>query len=81
MLETIRAQKTTKALITCAMLLILGINLYSSFSNALNERKFEIGVKRAIGASGFAIVRQFLYESLTVMVANILVSVALVVDI
>ena len=80
-LETIRAQKTTKALITCAMLLILGINLYSSFSNALNERKFEIGVKRAIGASGFAIVRQFLYESLTVMVANILVSVALVVDI
>ena len=80
-LETIRGQKSTKALITCAMLLILGINLYSSFSNALNKRKFEIGVKRAIGASGFAIVRQFLYESITVMVANILVSIALVTDI
>lgn len=79
--QTIRARKTTKALITCAMLLILGINLYSSFSNALSERKFEIGVKRAIGASGFDIVRQFLYESITVMVVNILISIALVVDI
>lgn len=80
-LETIQTRKSTKALITCAMLLILGINLYSSFSNALSERKFEIGVKRAIGASSFDIVRQFLYESITVMVVNILISIALVVDI
>lgn len=80
-LETIQTSKSTKALITCAMLLILGINLYSSFSNALSERKFEIGVKRALGASRMDIVRQFLYESMTVMVVNILVSVALVVDI
>ena len=78
--ETIMTRKSTKALITCAMLLILGINLYSSFSNALSERKFEIGVKRAIGASSFSIVRQFLYESMIVMVVNILISVALVVD-
>jgi len=80
-LESIQTQKSTKALITCAMLLILGINLYSSFSNALNERKFEIGVKRAIGASSFDIVRQFLYESITVMVVNVLISITLVVDI
>ena len=79
-LESIQTQKGTKALIACAMLLILGINLYSSFSNALSERKFEIGVKRAIGASSFHIVRQFLYESITVMVVNILISIALVVD-
>lgn len=79
--ETIRTQKSTKALITCAMLLILGINLYSSFSNALSERKFEIGVKRAIGASGGHIVRQFLYESLLVMAANIVLSIAIVVDV
>ena len=79
--ETIMTRKSTKALITCAMLLILGINLYSSFSNALSERKFEIGVKRAIGASSFSIVRQFLYESMIVMVVNILISVALVVDV
>lgn len=79
--ETIQARKSTKALITCAMLLILGINLYSSFSNALNERKFEIGVKRAIGASSFDIVRQFLYESFMVMTVNILLSIALVVDV
>ncbi len=79
--ETIQTRKSTKALITCAMLLILGINLYSSFNNALSERKFEIGVKRAIGASSFDIIRQFLYESITVMVVNILISIALVVDV
>lgn len=80
-LAEIRSAKGTKATIACAMLLLLGINLYSSFSNALNERKFEIGVKRALGASAWSIVRQFLYESLIVMVVNILISVALVTDI
>lgn len=80
-LEKIRTQKGTKALIAGAMLLILGINLYSSFTNALNSRKFEIGVKRAIGAPGSSIVRQFFYEALLVMAANILISIALVVDI
>lgn len=79
-LEHIRYEKGNKAVIACALLLLLGINLYSSFSNALNERKFEIGVKRAIGASGWSIVRQFLYESLLVMVTNIVVSVVLVTD-
>lgn len=79
-LETIRAQKQVKFVIAAAMLLLLGINLYSSFTNALSERRFEIGVKRAIGASSFAIVRQFLYESLLVMCANTLLSVALVAD-
>lgn len=79
-LENIRAQKQVKFVIAAAMLLLLGINLYSSFTNALSERRFEIGVKRAIGASSFAIVRQFLYESLLVMFANTLLSVALVAD-
>lgn len=80
-LEKIRTEKGTKAVIACALLLLLGINLYSSFTNALNDRKFEIGVKRAIGASSWSIVRQFLYESLIVMSANILISIALVTDI
>ena len=60
------------------MLLLLGVNLYSSFSNALNERKYEIGVKRAIGASAWAIVRQFFMEGMAVMLLNILLSVLLV---
>lgn len=77
-LEEMRTVDGTKAAIAAALLLLLGINLYSSFANALNDRKFEIGVKRAIGASGFQIVRQFLYESLLVMGANILASVWLV---
>lgn len=80
-LDEIRPQKQVKAIITCALLLLLGINLYSSFTNAMNDRKYEIGVKRAVGASAFSIVRQFLYESIIVMAANILVSIALVADV
>lgn len=80
-LAQIRTEKGNKAIIACALLLLLGINLYSSFTNALSERKFEIGVKRAIGASAWNIVLQFLYESIIVMLANILVAVAVVADV
>lgn len=79
-MEKIQTQKRTKALLAGVLLLLLGVNLYSSFTNALNDRKYEIGVKRAIGASRFSIVRQFLYEGLLVMTVNILVSIAIVVD-
>ena len=79
-LEQIRMAKGNKALIACALLLLLGINLYSSFTNALNERKFEIGVKRAIGASPWSIVRQFLCEGIIVMALNTVLSIVLVVD-
>lgn len=80
-LEAKREATGTKAIITATLLLLLGINLYSSFTNALEDRKFEIGVKRAVGASAGSIVRQFLYESWLVMTANILISVAVVVDV
>ena len=78
--EIMRTEKGTKAMIGCVLLALLSINLYSSFSNALNDRKFEIGVKRAMGASAFSIVRQFLYESVIVMLADILLSVVAVMD-
>lgn len=78
--EAIRNANSTKAIIAAALFVILGISLYSCFSNALNDRKFEIGVKRAIGASGGSIIRQFLMESLIVMGADILVSVSLVLN-
>ena len=80
-LEKIQTSNQTKAIIAAALLLLLGINLYSSFTNALNDRKFEIGVKRAVGASAWAIVRQFMYESILVMVVNILISIAVVADV
>ena len=80
-MELMQAQAGNKAIIACALLVLLGINLYSSFSNAMNERKYEIGVKRAVGASAWSIVRQFLYESLLVMMANVAISIALVVDV
>ena len=79
-LEATRNANSTKAIIAAALFVILGISLYSCFSNALNDRKFEIGVKRAIGASGGSIIRQFLMESLIVMGADILVSVSLVLN-
>lgn len=80
-LEQLGYQMRSKAIIAAALLLLLGINLYSSFSNVLNERKFEIGVKRALGASSWSIVRQFLYESLIVIAANVLAAIALVADV
>ncbi len=67
-----------KAILTVGLFLLLGINLYSSFSNALNERKFEIGVKRAIGAGAPQIVGQFTLESLMVLLGDLALSVALV---
>ena len=80
-MEMMQSQAGNKAIIACALLVLLGINLYSSFSNAMNERKYEIGVKRAVGASAWSIVRQFLYESLLVMLANVAISIALVVNV
>ncbi len=64
-----------KSTIAIALLFLLGVNLYSSFSNALNERKFEIGVRRAIGASPVDIILQFFVEGLTVMLADMLISI------
>jgi hypothetical protein len=70
----------TKAMITLALFVVLTINLYGCFMNALEHRKFEVGVKRAIGASGGAIMGQFLFEGILVMLCNLILSVALVVD-
>lgn len=73
----IQVELRSKSLILVILFVLLGINLYSSFKNALNERKFEIGVKRAIGASSKDIIMQFFYEGLMVVFANILVSAML----
>lgn len=64
-----------KYIISAVLFILLGINLYSSFTNALNDRKFEIGVKRAIGASKLHIMLQFIIEGLVVMLTNIILSV------
>lgn len=71
----------SKGMIVVVLFILLGINLYSSFVNALNERKFEIGVKRAIGASGKDIIMQFLFEGIIVVLSNIVLSSLLAVSI
>lgn len=73
--EEMRRSILVKSIIAIALLFLLGVNLYSSFSNALNERKFEIGVRRAIGASPADIILQFFVEGFTVMLVNMLVSI------
>lgn len=76
----LKVEKRNKAYIAAVIFVLLSINLYSSFSNALKDRCYEIGVKRALGASKGDIVRQFLYESLCVMLFDTLISVILVFD-
>lgn len=76
----LRAAITSKAVTAMVMLALLAINLYSSFSNVLQTRNFEIGVKRAIGAPKSAVIRQFLYEALLVLGFDALLSAVLVAD-
>ena len=63
--------------ITIVLYLILGIYLFGCFENALVKRTFEISVRRAVGASGMQIIRQFLFEGIMVMLLSIFASVAL----
>lgn len=70
----------TKMVVVLLLFVLLGINLYGSFSNALERRRFEVGVKRALGASKWDIIGQFLWESLQLMAGNILISLVLVFD-
>lgn len=67
-----------RALILCFFYIVLAINLYGSFRNALNERKFEIGVRRAIGASKKDIMGQFMLEGMLVILMNMLASIYIV---
>lgn len=78
--SALRSAIRSKAVTAAVMLALLAINLYSSVSNVLETRRFEIGVKRAIGASRGAIVRQFLYEALLVLGFDTVLSAVLVAD-
>lgn len=80
-IRELQLHSQTKAMITLALFVLLAINLYGCFMNTLEHRKFEVGVKRAIGASGSAIMGQFLWEGILVMLCNLILSVALVVDV
>jgi len=76
----LKVEKESKAYIAAVILVLLSINLYSSFSNALQERRYEIGVKRALGAGKGDIIRQFLYESLCVLLFDTLLSATIVIN-
>lgn len=78
--EKMAIQTETKFTIAVVLYVLLSINLFGCFSNALSERQFEIGVKRAIGASPASIIGQFLTESMIIMLCNTLLAVVLTVD-
>lgn len=79
-IKEIQIHNQTKSMITLALFILLTINLYGCFTNTLEYRKFEVGVKRAIGASGGSIMGQFLCEGIVVMLCNLILSIALVTD-
>lgn len=76
--EEIRDKVFLKGLSAVILFTLLAINLYSCFKNALNERRFEIGVKRAVGARKRDIVGQFFREGVIVMSSDIAVSIYVV---
>lgn len=64
--------------ITIGLLFLLGVNLLSCFSNALNERKFEVSVRRASGANKKDILLQFFVEGIIVMMVDVCISIAVI---
>lgn len=78
--KEIRDQIYLKGVTAIILFVLLGINLYSSFNNALKERLFEIGVKRALGAGKRNIIIQFFSEGLTVTIVNIIISTFVVMN-
>lgn len=65
-------------LIVIVLYVLLGINLFSSFVNVLNKRKYEIGIRRAIGARKRHIIMQFFSESMCIMTITIAITVSVI---
>lgn len=77
--EKILSSIEIKKIVLLALMLILGINMLSCFMNALNERKYEISIRRALGASKQSIILQFLTEGMIVIVIDILISIGVII--
>lgn len=69
-----RVDKGTKSKIIIMLLLILGVNMFGCLSNVISGRQYEIGIKRAIGASVSDIVMQFFTESMCILIVDVLLS-------
>lgn len=78
--EEIRNRILLNGIAAVLLFTLLGINLYSSFNNVLKERRYEVGVKRALGAGGKDIIIQFFLEGMIVMMANVFTAIIVVIN-
>ena len=78
--EEIRNRIFLNSIAAILLFTLLGINLYSSFNNVLKERRFEIGVKRAIGGGAIDIIIQFFIEAMIVMNVNVAAAIIVVIN-
>lgn len=74
--ENRQLQIYVKMIVAIVLYVLLGINVYSSFANTLNKRKYEIGIRKSMGATNKDIIMQFFFESMCIMMMTIVVSVA-----
>ena len=72
--KEILIQKQTKLIVLSVLLVVLGVNMFGSLENVISKREYEIGIKRAIGASMKSIMLQFLFESIILLLIDIMLS-------
>ncbi|WP_066495003.1 ABC transporter permease [Abyssisolibacter fermentans] len=63
------------ALLTSISLIVSGIGIMNVLLMSINERKWEIGLRKAVGAKNNDIVLQFLFESLIYSVVGIFIGI------
>lgn len=80
-MEEMQKASGDKLLMVITFLFFLSLNLFGNFRNTLEKRSYEIGVKRALGASKKEILGQFLIEGVIVMIGNIVLSAVLVINV
>lgn len=68
----------TKRLVGILVFVLLFMNLSASFTNALKDRRYEIALRRSLGASPWRILQEFFLESAIVNFSAFLLSMILV---
>lgn len=76
--QQMRNQAQMKTIVLLLLMIILGVNMFGSMANVIAKREYEIGIKRAVGATAKNIVFQFFGESMAIMLVDMLIAVLVV---